>query len=128
MARFTFKMPAQWLRWATRSDVSERPFRTMHLDADPELLLGPGWFDSSWDLEQGLLVREGLPGDTKLLEWLDDCVARHARREAALASGLPPVFATGLGASAVPTAAAATVLATLPTLVEFDTGGLELVA
>ena len=128
MARFTFKMPAQWLRWAKRSNVSERPFRTMHLDADPEILLGPGWFDSSWDLEQGLLVREGPPGDARLLEWLDDCVARHARKEAARASGLPPALLLALRSSAVPSAAAAAVPATVPTLAEFDTGGLELVA
>ena len=31
---------------------------------------GPGWFDSSWDLVRGLEVREGLPGDARLHEWL----------------------------------------------------------
>ena len=128
MARFTFKMPVQWLRWAKRSNVSERSFRTMHLDADPEILLGPGWFDSSWDLEQGLLVREGPPGDAKMLEWLDECVARHARKQAARASGLPPALLLALRSSAVPTEAAAKVPATVPKLAEFDTGGLELVA
>jgi len=31
---------------------------------------GPGWFDSSWDLRCGLVVREGLPDDVGLGEWL----------------------------------------------------------
>jgi hypothetical protein len=42
-------------------------------DADAELVdesHGPGWFDSSWELENGLDVREGLPADAGLDEWL----------------------------------------------------------
>jgi hypothetical protein len=35
---------------------------------------GPGWFDSSWDLERGLEVREGLPEDVSLDEWLTVCL------------------------------------------------------
>jgi hypothetical protein len=31
---------------------------------------GPGWFDSSWDLVNGLDVCEGLPADAGLDEWL----------------------------------------------------------
>jgi len=31
---------------------------------------GPGWYDSSWDLRRGLIVREGLPADAGLHEWL----------------------------------------------------------
>ena len=54
------------------------------IDAAPELVelvKGPGWFDSSWDLGHGLVVREGLPSDAGLNEWLevwlrsDTCVA-----------------------------------------------------
>jgi len=37
---------------------------------------GPGWFDSSWELENGLDVREGLPADAGLEEWLAVCLAR----------------------------------------------------
>ncbi len=49
---------------------------------------GPGWFDSSWDLQRGLEVREGLPGDPQLNEWIEACLrsglrARRARRHAA---------------------------------------------
>ena len=36
-------------------------------DANP---IGPGWFDSSWDLMRGLIVSEGLPADAELDEWL----------------------------------------------------------
>jgi len=37
-------------------------------------LAGPGWYDSSWDLERGLDVREGLPADVQLNEWIALCV------------------------------------------------------
>ena len=37
---------------------------------------GPGWFDSSWELENGLDVREGLPADAGLDEWLAVYAAR----------------------------------------------------
>jgi hypothetical protein len=33
--------------------------------------VGPGWYDSSWDLRRGLIVREGLPADATLHEWLE---------------------------------------------------------
>ena len=36
---------------------------------------GPGWFDSSWELVNGLDVREGLPADAGLDEWLLACLA-----------------------------------------------------
>jgi hypothetical protein len=32
---------------------------------------GPGWYGSSWDLRRGLTVREGLPADAQLNEWLE---------------------------------------------------------
>ena len=35
---------------------------------------GPGWFDSSWELRQGLEVREGLPVDVRLNEWIEVCL------------------------------------------------------
>lgn len=36
---------------------------------------GPGWFDSSWELVNGLDVCEGLPADAGLDEWLAAYVA-----------------------------------------------------
>ena len=38
--------------------------------APGEESLGPGWFDSSWELGKGLDVCEGLPADAGLEEWL----------------------------------------------------------
>lgn len=29
-----------------------------------------GWYDSSWELRRGLIVREGVPADARLDEWL----------------------------------------------------------
>ena len=37
---------------------------------DVDLPLGPGWFDSSWDLRCGLDVSEGLPANASVDEWL----------------------------------------------------------
>lgn len=31
---------------------------------------GPGWFESSWELVRGLVVREGLPDKPSVEEWL----------------------------------------------------------
>ena len=33
--------------------------------------VGPGWFESSWDLMRGLVVREGTRTDLSLDEWLE---------------------------------------------------------
>ena len=45
------------------------------LDAlEEDRVRGPGWFDSSWDLSRGLEVREGLPGDARLNEWIEACL------------------------------------------------------
>ena len=38
---------------------------------------GPGWFNSSWDLRCGLEVREGLPGDAKLNDWIEACLRKE---------------------------------------------------
>ena len=40
-------------------------------DAMPDPSTGPGWYDSSWELRRGLVVREGLPADARLHEWLE---------------------------------------------------------
>ncbi len=32
---------------------------------------GPGWFGSTWELCQGLDVREGWPGDVVLNGWIE---------------------------------------------------------
>ena len=33
--------------------------------------VGPGWFDSSWELRAGLQVEEGLPNDLPLNGWIE---------------------------------------------------------
>jgi hypothetical protein len=33
--------------------------------------VGPGWFDSSWELRAGLQVEEGLPADLPLHSWIE---------------------------------------------------------
>ena len=33
--------------------------------------VGPGWFDSSWELRSGLQVKEGLPADLPLHGWIE---------------------------------------------------------
>ena len=34
--------------------------------------VGPGWFDSSWDLRRGLEVREDWFGEERLHGWIED--------------------------------------------------------
>ena len=56
-----------------------RPRRTAVAAADPEPRVGrpparhvgPGWFDSSWELRAGLQVKEGLPADLPLHGWIE---------------------------------------------------------
>lgn len=52
----------------------------MMRDADGDERGGPGWYDSSRELERGLLVREGDPGGALYALWLD------AQRSRAIAS------------------------------------------
>jgi hypothetical protein len=33
---------------------------------------GPGWFESSWDLERGLEVREEWTGEERLHGWIEE--------------------------------------------------------
>lgn len=85
MARFTFSLGGHQVQVQRDAVVSMRTLRALDL-ADPALAKeclaereervhqGPGWFDSSWELVQGLEVREGLPGDARLNEWLAVCL------------------------------------------------------
>jgi hypothetical protein len=34
--------------------------------------VGPGWFESSWDLQRGLEVREDWSGEARLHGWIED--------------------------------------------------------
>jgi hypothetical protein len=71
MARFSFcRLVSLASQGAPLEPLSPRTeASTFEPVGDPQPC-GPGWFDSSWDLHCGLVVREGLPGDARLHEWL----------------------------------------------------------
>ena len=79
MARFQFSLRCLVSQAVHHPVVAQRALQALHLDEAPEARSaqphGPGWFDSSWDLVRGLDVREGLPGDARLHEWLAACLA-----------------------------------------------------
>ncbi|MFZ2650560.1 MAG: hypothetical protein WA210_10705 [Burkholderiaceae bacterium] len=53
------------------SAAAQRRFLMMNLaDLDP-MPLGPGWFDSSWELENGAEVCENNGLDAQLQSWFD---------------------------------------------------------
>ena len=85
MARFNFSLGGYQVQVQHQAVVSMRTLRALALAAEEPTgpclaadqeapLHGPGWFDSSWDLMCGLDVREGLPGDARLNEWLTVCL------------------------------------------------------
>ena len=85
MARFNFTLGGYQVQVQHQAVVSMRTLRALALAAEEPTgpclaadqeapLHGPGWFDSSWDLMCGLDVREGLPGDARLNEWLMVCL------------------------------------------------------
>jgi hypothetical protein len=71
MARIRFDISAALSKWRARNPVASRRFRMMDLQALHEMTLGPGWFDSSWDLDQGLEVDVALPDDPAFAAWLE---------------------------------------------------------
>jgi hypothetical protein len=85
MARFNFNLAGFQVQVQRHAVVSMRALRALAIEDEEaaapcqaaevhEPLNGPGWFDSSWDLVTGLDVREGLPGDARLNEWLAVCL------------------------------------------------------
>jgi hypothetical protein len=90
MARFNFNLGGYVVQVRKQAVVSLRTERILDMLADecmPEeekLTRGPDWFDPSWELVRGLEVREGLPGDVDLNEWLAVCL-RNDRRPASRA-------------------------------------------
>jgi hypothetical protein len=71
MARIHFNISAALLRWRNRGRVSQSRFRMMNLAALQDMPRGPGWFDSSWDLDHGLEVEVALPGDPPFQAWIE---------------------------------------------------------
>lgn len=74
MARFTASFPSLLARSRPRPEGARRATPRAHAPVPNEMRKGPGWFDSSWDLQRGLEVREGLPGDAQLHEWIEVCL------------------------------------------------------
>ena len=84
MARFHFSSNRAPAGRTAHPMVSQRTLKALHLEeaaADDEPL-GPGWFDSSWDLVCGLEVREAAPSDTPLNDWLSWCLRAAAEDSA----------------------------------------------
>ncbi len=101
MSYFHFSLRSLIAAPAARGAAWRRSLAELPACDEAELTKGPGWFDSSWDLVRGLEVREGLPGDAQLHEWLevwlrdDRALAgapRPARNPGALRAS-PPVVA-----------------------------------
>jgi hypothetical protein len=68
-----------------RSGAAER-FVLMHLEQLDPLPLGPGWFDSSWELERGLEVQEDVELDAASQVRLEDAMIASALARLRLAS------------------------------------------
>lgn len=69
MARFITRI-ADLCRHRAAEELFLRRFRMMQPGEDREDC-GPGWYESSRELELGLQVQEGQPGDTLLAEWAE---------------------------------------------------------
>ena len=59
-----------WRWWRRRKTIAGPASLSPEALDDADLPLGPGWFDSSWDLKRGLDVREGLPANASVNEWV----------------------------------------------------------
>ena len=88
MTRIRFNISTALARWRAREPVAPGRFRMMDLQALHEMTLGPGWFDSSWDLDQGLAVEFALPGDPPFQAWIE---AQARLLEPVLATPAQPV-------------------------------------
>ena len=74
MSRFSFSMSSLFAVDAPHSTAPVRRWPELPtLIDDDETQCGPGWFESSRDLQRGLLVREGLPGDLAAIDWAATC-------------------------------------------------------
>ena len=82
MATLTYRISRAIRRWHARRNGALRRFTMMNLRGDDDRPRGPGWFDSSWDLERGLDIRCAGPGEPGFGHWLD----AMARPLAAVAS------------------------------------------
>ena len=84
-----FNVSAALSRWRHRGRAGSRRFQMMDLQALRDLPLGPGWFDSSWDLGQGLAVEVAVPGDPSFQAWIDAQARALERCDDAVCAPLP---------------------------------------
>ena len=83
MAHFHFNLRSLTTSPAARDAAWRRSLDELPGDEVIEIVKGPGWFDSSWELSRGLEVHEGTPGDGRYDDWL---VARAQVERRAAAS------------------------------------------
>jgi hypothetical protein len=82
MTRFHLQLSKSFRLWGARRRFMLRRFIMMDLAALDPRPLGPGWFDSSWELWRGLVVKENARVDANLKAWLESCQReRQAARE-----------------------------------------------
>jgi hypothetical protein len=127
MARFQFNLHGIVVnRRAAAALVSQRTLHALQRDDAQESPQGPGWFDSSWELTQGLDVCEDLPGDAPLQEWLSAVAQRDEQPGARLVPAAPHgAFGHALQLGDLDFGVAAEV-AHLDEFSEFGIDGLEL--
>ena len=135
MARFHFSLRSRVSTALAHPVVSQRSLRALNLvEADADEWAGPGWFDSSGDLMRGLDVREALPSDAQMTDWLDQCLrgasAAAAQRDEQPGAGLVPAAPHGALGDAVEFGdlglAVAAEVTHLDEFSEFGIDGLEL--
>ena len=135
MARFHFSLRSRVSTALAHPVVSQRSLRALNLvEADADEWAGPGWFDSSGDLMRGLDVREELPSDAQMTDWLDQCLrgasAAAAQRDEQPGAGLVPAAPHGALCDAVEFGdlglAVAAEVTHLDEFSEFGIDGLEL--
>jgi hypothetical protein len=127
MARFQFNLHGIVVnRQAAAALVSKRTLHALQHDEAQESPQGPGWFDSSWELTQGLDVCEDLPGDAPLQDWLSAVAERDVEPGARLVPAAPHgAFVHALQLGDLDFGVAAEV-AHLDQFSEFGIDGLEL--
>jgi hypothetical protein len=86
MARFITRVADQCRQRAAEERFLKRFGMTAPEGAADDEAAGPGWYESSRELETGLLVRESTPGDDLLAAWHE--ASRGYQRSVAVAVAL----------------------------------------
>ena len=89
MARLSIHLSTPCRPESARGQVLTRPISGLMRDCEEDTVTGPGWYESSLDLQRGLLVRESAADDRLLHEW------QEARRRLAIALPRPRAAVNG---------------------------------